>query len=142
MATEAINMMKSLSGGKKMKVCVLGGAGFIGSHIAKRLKDEGHHVVSADWKKCQYYENSEYCDEFYLVDLRTMENSKKVPSSPSPHHRHTITITIATSIIFATTTATIIVTIAISITITILITITITATTSVSKGYGRLQLGL
>lgn len=61
-----------------MKVCVCGGAGFIGSHIAKRLKDEGHYVVSADWKRCQYFDVGVYCDEFFLVDLRTLENQKKV----------------------------------------------------------------
>jgi len=61
-----------------MKVCVCGGGGFIGSHIAKRLKDEGHEVVSADWKSCQYFKESEYCDKFYLVDLRVLENQKKV----------------------------------------------------------------
>ena len=31
-----------------MKVLVGGGAGFIGSHIAKRLKDAGYHVVRID----------------------------------------------------------------------------------------------
>lgn len=63
---------------KKLKICVCGGGGFIGSHIAKRLKDEGHYVVSADWKKCEYFEVGVYCDEFFLVDLRTLENQKKV----------------------------------------------------------------
>jgi len=62
----------------KLKVCVCGGAGFIGSHIAKRLKDEGHEVVSADWKTCQYFKDEEYCHKFYLVDLRLLENQKKV----------------------------------------------------------------
>jgi len=62
---------------EKLKVCVCGGAGFIGSHIAKRLKDEGHEVVSADWKRCQYFEDSEYCDKFYLMDLRVLDNVKK-----------------------------------------------------------------
>jgi len=62
----------------KLKVCVAGGAGFIGSHIAKRLRDEGHYVVSADWKKCQYYEDDQYCDKFYLLDLRLLENQKIV----------------------------------------------------------------
>lgn len=65
-------------GSPKLKVCVGGGAGFIGSHIAKRLKSEGHYVVSADWKRCQYFKDSEYCDEFYLVDLRVLDNWKKV----------------------------------------------------------------
>jgi GDP-D-mannose 3',5'-epimerase len=65
-------------GSPKLRICVGGGAGFIGSHIAKRLRDEGHHVVSADWKRCQYYKDSEYCDEFFLVDLRVLDNWKKV----------------------------------------------------------------
>lgn len=64
--------------GEKLKVCICGGAGFIGSHLAKRLKEEGHEVVSADWKKCQYFKDEEYCDKFYLVDLRVLDNCKKV----------------------------------------------------------------
>lgn len=63
---------------EKLRVCVGGGAGFIGSHIAKRLHEEGHYVISADWKKCQYYQDSEYCSEFHLVDLRVLDNWKKV----------------------------------------------------------------
>lgn len=63
---------------EKLKVCICGGAGFIGSHIAKRLKDEGHEVISADWKPCQYWKDEEYCHKFYLVDLRVLENQKKV----------------------------------------------------------------
>lgn len=38
------------SGSGKARVCVAGGGGFIGSHLAKRLKSEGHYVVVADWK--------------------------------------------------------------------------------------------
>jgi len=70
--------MAYVDDGKKLKVCVAGGAGFIGSHICQRLKNEGHYVVSADWKTCQYFTREEYCDEFFLVDLRTLENQKKV----------------------------------------------------------------
>jgi len=62
---------------KKLKVCVAGGGGFIGSWIAKRLKAEGHEIVCADWKKCQYFKESEFCDEFMLMDLRVLENCKK-----------------------------------------------------------------
>jgi len=32
--------------GNGTRVCVGGGAGFIGSHIAKRLKNAGYYVVS------------------------------------------------------------------------------------------------
>lgn len=63
---------------KKLKIAVCGGAGFIGSHICKRMLEEGHEVVSADWKKCQYFKDDEYCNKFYLMDLRLLENQKKV----------------------------------------------------------------
>lgn len=62
---------------KKLKVAVCGGGGFIGSWIAKRLKAEGHTLVCADWKRCQYFANEEFCDEFLLMDLRVLENCKK-----------------------------------------------------------------
>ena len=35
----------TLPAGDGAKVCVGGGAGFIGSHIAKRLKENGYHVT-------------------------------------------------------------------------------------------------
>ncbi len=31
-----------------MRILIAGGAGFIGSHIARQLKSEGHHIVVAD----------------------------------------------------------------------------------------------
>ena len=34
---------------KKLKICVTGAGGFIASHLAKRLKEEGHYVVGCDW---------------------------------------------------------------------------------------------
>ena len=33
------------------RVVVLGGGGFIGGHLAKRLKEEGNHVRICDIKK-------------------------------------------------------------------------------------------
>lgn len=60
-----------------MKICVAGGAGFIGSYIAQRLKNEGHHVVAADWNNNEYFENNEFCSEFMLLDLRVLENCLK-----------------------------------------------------------------
>eukprot|EP00741_Cyanophora_paradoxa_P011196 tig00020554_g10816.t1 len=53
-----------------LRVCVGGGAGFIGSHTAKRLKKEGHYVVVADWKRNEYMEEQDFCNEFLLCDLR------------------------------------------------------------------------
>eukprot|EP00296_Roombia_truncata_P007968 JP446427.1.p1 GENE.JP446427.1~~JP446427.1.p1 ORF type:complete len:347 (+),score=137.69 JP446427.1:3-1043(+) len=61
-----------------MKVCIAGGGGFIGSHMARRLKGEGHHVICADWKKNEYFDETEFCNEFHLVDLRSYDNCAMV----------------------------------------------------------------
>lgn len=62
----------------RLHVCIGGGAGFIGSHIAKQLKAEGCYVVCADWKENEFMAVSEFCDEFHNVDLRILENCLKV----------------------------------------------------------------
>ena len=36
---------------KKLRICVTGAGGFIASHLAKRLKSEGHYLVCSDWKR-------------------------------------------------------------------------------------------
>ena len=63
----------TLPAGEGKKVCVGGGAGFIGSHIAKRLKENGYHVTVVDWKKNEFMENDEFCDVFIHDDLRKLE---------------------------------------------------------------------
>jgi len=62
----------------KLKICVTGAGGFIASHLARRLKSEGHYVVAADWKKNEHMTEDMFCDEFHLVDLRVYENCEKV----------------------------------------------------------------
>ena len=59
--------------GEGRKVCVGGGAGFIGSHIAKRLKENGWYVIVVDWKLNEFMEKAEFCDEFIHGDLRKLE---------------------------------------------------------------------
>eukprot|EP01061_Rhynchopus_euleeides_P034906 TRINITY_DN58881_c0_g1_i1.p1 TRINITY_DN58881_c0_g1~~TRINITY_DN58881_c0_g1_i1.p1 ORF type:complete len:345 (+),score=163.91 TRINITY_DN58881_c0_g1_i1:67-1101(+) len=54
-------------------VCVAGGAGFIGSHLAKKLKADGAHVIVADWKKNEFMKEDEFCHEFKLLDLRKLD---------------------------------------------------------------------
>ena len=54
---------------KQKRVVILGGGGFIGGHLAKRLKEEGNHVRICDIKKHEYFYHSEICDEFILGDL-------------------------------------------------------------------------
>ena len=39
---------------KKLKICVTGAVGFIASHLAKRLKSEGHYIVGCDWKRNEH----------------------------------------------------------------------------------------
>jgi len=61
-----------LGGGQKkqLRVCVTGAGGFIGSHLAKRLKAEGCFVIAADKKHHEFWRPDEFCDVFYKVDLR------------------------------------------------------------------------
>jgi len=51
------------------KIIVLGGGGFIGGHLAKRLKSEGNFVRICDLKKHEYFPQNEICDEFIVGDL-------------------------------------------------------------------------
>lgn len=57
-----------------LKVCIGGGGGFIGSHLAKRLKAEGCYVICADWKDNEFMTPDEFCNEFHKVDLRILDN--------------------------------------------------------------------
>lgn len=52
------------------KALVLGGGGFIGGHLAKRLKEDGYHVRVCDIKRHEYFKQEEFCHEFILGDLR------------------------------------------------------------------------
>ena len=50
---------------------VLGGGGFIGGHLAKRLKDEGFWVRIVDIKeKHEYWKHEDICNEYVCGDLR------------------------------------------------------------------------
>lgn len=52
------------------KALVLGGGGFIGGHLAKRLKTEGFYVRIVDIKEAhEYWAHDEICDEYISGDL-------------------------------------------------------------------------
>lgn len=51
---------------------IFGAGGFIGSHMAKRLKSEGYWVRGVDLKAPEFSETK--CDEFIFADLRDYEN--------------------------------------------------------------------
>jgi GDP-D-mannose 3',5'-epimerase len=55
---------------------VLGGGGFIGSHLVKRLKDDGFFVVAVDLKYPEYWDT--FADYFIIGDLRDRSLVKSV----------------------------------------------------------------
>ncbi|RWW49837.1 hypothetical protein BHE74_00043950, partial [Ensete ventricosum] len=65
---------------EKLRISITGAGGFIASHIARRLKSEGHYIIASDWKKNEHMTEGMFCHEFHLVDLRVMDNCLKVTS--------------------------------------------------------------
>ena len=63
---------------------VLGGGGFIGGHLAKKLKDEGFWVRIVDLKeKHEYWEHNDICHEYVCGDLRDPMLVSKIMMSPT-----------------------------------------------------------
>ena len=58
-----------------MRVLVAGAGGFIGHHLVKRLKAEGHWVRGADLKPPEFEPSA--ADEFALADLRHFERCRE-----------------------------------------------------------------
>jgi nucleoside-diphosphate-sugar epimerase len=65
------------------KILVLGGGGFIGGHLAKHLKSQGHWVRIVDIKEHEYFNSEEICDEFIVGDLRDSILVSKIMMSPT-----------------------------------------------------------
>jgi GDP-D-mannose 3',5'-epimerase len=51
------------------KIIILGGGGFIGGHLGKKLKENGCHVRIADIKNHEFWNHNEICHEFIKCDL-------------------------------------------------------------------------
>jgi nucleoside-diphosphate-sugar epimerase len=68
----------------KKTALVLGGGGFIGGHLAKRLKDEGFWVRIVDIKsKHEYWNHNDICDEYICGDLRDPMLVSRVMFAPN-----------------------------------------------------------
>jgi len=58
--------------GNKTRILVTGAGGFIGHHLVKRLKADGHWVRGVDIKQPEYEKSA--ADDFRQLDLRIWEN--------------------------------------------------------------------
>jgi len=61
------------------KILVCGAGGFIGTHLVKSLKKQGHCVIGADLHYPLYSET--VADEFYIMDLREQHNVEQLVTS-------------------------------------------------------------
>ncbi len=69
---------------KKKSALCLGGTGFIGHHLARRLKSEGYWVRCVDVKSFEYGEH-DFCDEYVYFDLRNQHNYQVLIHSPEKY---------------------------------------------------------
>lgn len=58
------------------KILVCGAGGFIGSHLVRSLREQGHHVVGADIKLPEFSITAAH--EFHQVDLRNQRAVRKL----------------------------------------------------------------
>ncbi|HPM21243.1 MAG TPA: NAD-dependent epimerase/dehydratase family protein [Thermotogota bacterium] len=65
---------------------VLGGGGFIGGHLAKRLKERGYWVRIVDIKPShEFFNEDEICNEYICGDLRNINVVSNVMFGPRQH---------------------------------------------------------
>jgi len=66
------------------KALILGGGGFIGGHLAKKLKDEGFWVRIVDIKeKHEYWDHNDICSEYVCGDLRDPMLVSRIMMAPT-----------------------------------------------------------
>ncbi len=60
-----------------MKVLVAGAGGFIGGHLVKKLKSDGHELICVDIKPLEYWFQLDDNNQNYSLDLKEYENCQK-----------------------------------------------------------------
>ena len=74
----------------KKTALVLGGGGFIGGHLAKRLKDEGFWVRIVDIKnQHEFWKETDICDDYVAGDLRDPNIVEKIIQIPETFQNNT-----------------------------------------------------
>lgn len=68
----------------RLRIVVTGIRGFVGSHVGRELRAQGHYVVGADWERHRdgAIPLEDCCDEFYQADLRTYDACHTLLSWP------------------------------------------------------------
>ena len=61
-----------------MKVLVAGAGGFIGGHLVKKLKSDGHELICVDIKPLEYWFQLDDDNQNYSLDLKEYENCQKI----------------------------------------------------------------
>lgn len=74
-------LSQTINAQKTALIC--GGGGFIGSHLAKRLKQAGYWVRGVDLKYPEFGKTA--CDEFIIGDLRNPHVCELVVKAPQGH---------------------------------------------------------
>jgi len=73
----------------KKSALVLGGGGFIGGHLAKKLKEEGFWVRIVDIKeKHEFWDHNDICHEYVCGDLRDPKIVSNVMFAPTQFRNH------------------------------------------------------
>lgn len=65
---------------RKLRVLVCGAGGFIGAHLVRALKHEGHWVRGVDLKFPEYWESA--ADDFCIADLRDQDDVRAIVDGP------------------------------------------------------------
>ena len=61
-----------------MNILIAGAGGFIGGHLMKRLKSQGHSLICADIKPLEYWFQIFDQNKNYSLDLKDYESCLKI----------------------------------------------------------------